>query len=86
MELANNNQTDRFSLAIDVGAHAKGGTCMFRMPHRFLVGLMFAGFLVAPAMSNGAELKEQTLKTWDAYIQTVDSQMHGRLQGPFLWG
>src|SRR5271166_6078954 len=85
MELANNNQTDRFSLAIDVGAHAKGGTCMFRMPHRFLVGLMFAGFLVAPAMSNGAELKEQTLKTWDAYIQAVDSQMHGRLQGPFLW-
>jgi len=46
---------------------------------------MFAGFLVAPAVSKGAELKEQTLKTWDAYIQTVDSQMHGRLQGPFLW-
>ena len=58
---------------------------MFRMHHRFLVGVMGASFLVAPAASYGAELKDQTLKTWDGYIQTVDSQMHGRLQGPFLW-
>src|SRR5271166_1507378 len=55
------------------------------MHHRFLVGIMCAGFLVAPAASIGAELKEQTLKTWDAYIQTVDAQMHDRLQGSFLW-
>jgi len=61
------------------------GICMFRMPHRFLVGVMCASFLVAPAVSHGAELKEETLKTWDAYIQTVDSQMHGRLHGSFLW-
>jgi hypothetical protein len=44
-----------------------------------------AGSLVAPAASRGAELKEETLKTWDAYIQTADSQMRDRLQGPFLW-
>src|SRR5208283_5185419 len=62
-----------------------GGICMFGMPHRFLVGLMCASFVVAPAASYGAELKEETLKTWDAYIQTVNSQMRGRLQGPFLW-
>src|SRR5271166_5356519 len=55
------------------------------MHHRFLVGIMCAGFLVAPAASAGAELRDETLKTWDAYIQAVDSQMHGRLQGPFLW-
>ncbi len=58
---------------------------MFRIPHRFLVGLVFASFLFAPAASHGAELKEETLKTWDAYIQTVNSQMRGRLQGSFLW-
>jgi hypothetical protein len=54
-------------------------------PHWFLVGVMCVSFLVAPAVSDGAELKEQTVKTWDAYIQTVDSQMRGRLQGNFLW-
>ena len=58
---------------------------MFRMPQRFLVGLMCASFLVAPAASAGAELRDETLKTWDAYIQTVNSQMHDRLQGSFLW-
>ena len=58
---------------------------MFRMHHRLLVGVMCTSFLVAPAASDGAELKDETLKTWDAYIQTVDSQMHNRLQGSFLW-
>jgi len=58
---------------------------MFRIYHRFLVGVMCASFLVAPAASDGAELKQETLKTWDAYTQTVDAQMRGRLQGPFLW-
>ena len=58
---------------------------MFRMHHRFLVGVMCASFLVAPAASNGAELKKETLKTWDAYIQTVNAQMRGRIQGSFLW-
>ncbi|HVO63867.1 MAG TPA: hypothetical protein VMT53_23295 [Terriglobales bacterium] len=58
---------------------------MFRMHHRFLVGVMCATFLVAPAASVGAELKEETLKTWDAYIQTADAQMSGRLRGSFLW-
>jgi hypothetical protein len=58
---------------------------MFRMFRRFFTGMMCASFLVAPASSYGAELKDQTLKTWDAYIQTVDSQMRDRLQGSFLW-
>jgi hypothetical protein len=59
--------------------------CMSRTLHRFLVMFICAGSLVAPAASRGAELKEETLKTWDAYIQTADSQMRDRLQGPFLW-
>jgi hypothetical protein len=44
-----------------------------------------AGSLVAPAASRGAELREETLKTWDAYTQTVNSQMRGRLESSFLW-
>ena len=58
---------------------------MFRTPHRFLIGLMCANLLVAPAASVGAELKEETLKTWDTYIQAVNSQMRNRLQGSLLW-
>ena len=58
---------------------------MFRMPHRLLIGLMCANLLAAPAASVGAELKEETLKTWDTYIQTVNSQMRNRVQGSFLW-
>lgn len=55
------------------------------MQHRFLVGVMCVSFLVAPAASNGAELRQGTLKTWDAYVQTVNAQMRGRFQGPSLW-
>jgi hypothetical protein len=48
-----------------------------------LVSLLCLGFLAAPAASEGTELKEQTLKTWDVYIQQANSQMSVR--GPFLW-
>ncbi len=58
---------------------------MSRTLHRSLVMFICAGSLVAPTASRGAELKEETLKTFDAYIQTADSQMRDRLQGPFLW-
>ena len=55
---------------------------MFRMPHWFLVGFMCASFLIAPAASDRAELKQETLKMWDAFIQTANAQMRSRLQGP----
>ena len=58
---------------------------MFSITHKLLIGMICAGFVASPAASYGAELKDETLKTWDAYIQTVNSQMHNRLQGPFLW-
>ncbi len=58
---------------------------MFNIKRKLLIGMVCAGFVASPAASDGAELKQETLKTWDAYNQTVDSQMHGRLQGPFLW-
>jgi hypothetical protein len=52
---------------------------------RFLVGVMCVSFLLAPVASYGAELKEGSLNAWDAYIQTANSEMDHRLQGPFLW-
>ena len=58
---------------------------MSRTFRRFLVMFICAGSLVAPAASRGAELKEETLKTWDTYLQAVNLQMDSRLQGPFLW-
>jgi len=58
---------------------------MFHVPHRTLVGIMCVGSLLTAARSYGAELKEETLKTWDAYVQTANSQMRDRLQGHFLW-
>ena len=43
-----------------------------------------AAFLAAPVSSTGAELKTETLSTWDAYVQAVDSRMASR-QTQFLW-
>ena len=36
---------------------------------------MRLSFLVVPATSEGAELKEETLNAWDAYIQKANSEM-----------
>ena len=52
---------------------------------RFLVTLVCTGSLVAPTVSLGAELKEETLKAWGAYLQAADLQMGSRPNGPFLW-
>lgn len=51
---------------------------------RFTTVLLFAGFLAAPAASTGTELKEETLRTWDEYVQAANSRMASR-QDPFLW-
>ena len=56
-----------------------------RYAGRFLVGLLSASFLIAPATSDGAELKEETLNAWGAYVQHANSEMDDRLHGPFLW-
>ncbi len=54
---------------------------------RFLVGCMFACLVVAPSICEGTELKKETLRTWDEYIQASTSQMQDRLRpdGQFLW-
>ena len=50
---------------------------------RLMVMLIYAGSLVAPSASHGVELKEQTQRTWDAYLQAANPQMGS--QTPFLW-
>ena len=59
--------------------------CMFHPFLRFLVTLICAVSLVAPTESLGAELKDETLKTWDTYVQAADLQIGSRPNGPFLW-
>ena len=51
----------------------------------FLVGVMWMSFLVAPAVASGAELKEETLKAWDTYIQKANAEREGGFRSPFLW-
>ena len=50
-----------------------------RYAGRLLVGLLSASLLIAPAASEGAELKEETLNAWGAYVQEANSEMDDRL-------
>jgi hypothetical protein len=43
------------------------------------------GFLGIPSASWAAELKDETLKSWNTYVQTANLQTRGRPQGAFLW-
>jgi hypothetical protein len=54
---------------------------------RFLAGYACGCLVVAPSVSEGAELKKETLRTWDEYIQTSSVQMQDRLRTDrrFLW-
>jgi hypothetical protein len=49
-----------------------------------LAGLLL---LSAPAVSNAAELTNETLQAWQDYIQNANSRMQERIHGgaPFLW-
>jgi hypothetical protein len=60
-------------------------TSRSRRPSPFVVILMCTGFFVAPAVSSGAELREDTLRNWDNYVQAANLQMVSRPQEPFLW-
>jgi hypothetical protein len=43
--------------------------------------------LLAPALSNAIELKQETLQAWDAYVRAAKLRMEQRARGqsPFLW-
>ena len=52
---------------------------------RFIIGMLCGWFLAIPAASEAAELKPETLQTWDAYVETASLQMRDRAHGSFLW-
>jgi hypothetical protein len=58
-------------------------SCTSRAIRQLMVMLIYAGSLVAPSPSHGVELKEQTQRTWDAYLQAANPQMGSQI--PFLW-
>jgi hypothetical protein len=51
------------------------------------VALATLFFLLAPAVSNATELKQETLTAWDAYMRAANLQLEERLNNnsPFLW-
>ena len=55
----------------------------FRTPRALIVMLVNLGCLVAPSLSHGAELRQDTLLYWDAYLDAARPQMAS--QTPFLW-
>ena len=52
---------------------------------RFLAGYLCSCLVVS--VSHAAELKKETIRSWDEYIQSLRGQMQDRLQpnGQFLW-
>ncbi len=50
-----------------------------------MVSMTCAVLLVFPLASHAAELKEETLQAWDAYVEAATSQMRDRVHGTFLW-
>ena len=52
---------------------------------RFLAGYLCSCLVVS--VSHAEELKKETIRSWDEYIQALSDQMQDRLQpnGPFLW-
>jgi hypothetical protein len=52
---------------------------------RPLLAVLF--FLLTPALSKAAELKQQTVEAWEAYVRVATLRMEKRASGqsPFLW-
>ena len=48
-----------------------------------LVMLVYLGCLVAPSLAHGAELRQDTLVSWNAHLDAARPQMAP--QTPFLW-
>jgi hypothetical protein len=60
-----------------------GSRYSFRTLRALIVMLVYLGCLVAPSLSHGAELKQDTLAYWNAYLDAALPEMTS--QTPFLW-
>ncbi len=61
-----------------------GSTCILRALRTLTLMLVYWAALVTPSLSRGAELKQDTLVYWNAYVQQAESLQEGSLR-PFLW-
>jgi hypothetical protein len=53
---------------------------------KFAAAIVFSWCLGIPCLVSAAELKQETLKAWDEYIQETNTRTQDRLQsGSFLW-
>ena len=60
-----------------------GSSYSLRTVRVLMVMLVFGGCLMTPSEFRGAELKQETLSYWDAYVDAARSQIGS--QTPFLW-
>ena len=60
-----------------------GSRHSFRTLRALIVMLLYLGCLVAPSLSHGAELRQDTVVYWNAYLDSARPQMAS--QSPFLW-
>ncbi len=58
---------------------------MLRMYRKLTTVIMCAGFLASPVASPAAELKQEAVRTWNAYVETANLQMRDRMHRTFLW-
>ena len=58
---------------------------MLGMYRKLTTVIMCAGFLTSPVASPAAELKQEAVRTWDAYVETANLQMRDRMHRTFLW-
>ena len=61
-----------------------GSICIFHAFRTLTLMLVYWGALVAPSLSRGAELKQDTLVYWNAYVQQTESLQEWSRR-PFLW-
>ena len=62
---------------------SSGGRYSFRTLRALIVMLVYLGCLVAPSLSHGAELRQDTLVYWNGYLDAA--RPHMASQTPFLW-
>ena len=58
---------------------------MLRICRKLTAVTMCASFLISPLASYAAELKQEAVRTWDAYVETANLQMRDRMHKTFLW-
>ena len=70
---------------MQISKQSRGSNEIEFICRRFIIGMLCGWFLAIPVASEAAELKPETVRTWDAYVETANLQMRERTQKTFLW-